>query len=330
MFNELNRSQITRLAISYLGLKTKKQVYPSTRQIMCQCPFHKDNNPSMGIDIEQGVYNCFSCGSHGNIEQLFRELTGDDLYKTLGIRNDPFSNFARNANVIYKDYKNPSFKKKIYMNINWSDFVKATDNLLSLRYILRRGISKEVADSMGFLYCKETRINTTLFKNRVCVPVYEDGILCSMEGRKIISEEDGPKVLYPKNTSVDLLYDIDNLDIDKPLYACEGLMDLSVMRSCKTLRNSTSIFGANITNRQIEQLSHFKKVVYIPDSDRAGEATVEMLKESGLDNIYILRLPPEVNGVKIKDIGDLPKAGSSVQDLVNRKFLGKEKKLELL
>lgn len=330
--NELNRSQITILAISYLGLKTKKQVYPSTEEVAVHCPFHKDKTPSMFIDIKNGRYNCFSCGNHGSIESLFRSLTGDDLYKTLGINNNPFSNFARNLNPTYNQnndfsIKVESTKKSVYVNLYKDDFESAISNPLSLRYFLKRGISRKVAESMHFMYCKDTTINTTHFVNRLCIPIYENGVLCSVEGRKILSDDFGPKVLYPKNTSVDLLYDIDNLNTEETLYACEGLMDLSLLRDCTEFKNSTSIFGAKVTNRQLEQLSRFKKVVYIADNDDAGNSTLDTLKESGLDNMYKLKLPNEINGEKIKDIGDLPKVKSSVRELLNKKWLNRIEKL---
>lgn len=31
------------------------------------CPFHKDTNPSLSLNNEKGVFNCFGCGAKGNI-----------------------------------------------------------------------------------------------------------------------------------------------------------------------------------------------------------------------------------------------------------------------
>ena len=38
------------------------------------CPFHKDRNPSLSINIKEGIYNCFACGEHGNIHQLAKKF----------------------------------------------------------------------------------------------------------------------------------------------------------------------------------------------------------------------------------------------------------------
>lgn len=38
------------------------------------CPFHDDKKPSLSVNIQEGVYNCFACGAHGNIYQLANEF----------------------------------------------------------------------------------------------------------------------------------------------------------------------------------------------------------------------------------------------------------------
>ena len=149
-----------------------------------------------------------------------------------------------------------------------------------------------------------------------------------MEGRQLNSENLGPKVLYPKNTSVNMLYDVDNLDFDSDVFAVEGLMDLFVLRSCDYFSNSTSIFGANVTKRQLEQIKKCKRFIYIYDLDEAGRKTVEQLRASGLDNVYILRIPSSYRGVTLKDVGDFPKAGLSVESLLKRKWMNHIIKLD--
>lgn len=40
---------------------------------MC-CPFHKESNPSFGISMKTGEYNCFACGAKGHISKLSNNL----------------------------------------------------------------------------------------------------------------------------------------------------------------------------------------------------------------------------------------------------------------
>lgn len=325
--NELNRNQITQAAVSYLGLKSKSQIYPGMKEMAFHCPWHRDKTPSCFINFDLGVYHCFSCGRSGNIESMFKELSGgEDLYKALGIQNDPFSSFARTIKYTYPTEFEDFSSLNVHVNYDSNDFYNAWDIPDCRAYIEKRGITKEVAEYFRFRYCKETRINKTLFKNRLLIPIYEDTKLISIEGRRIYDTED-IKVLYPRNCSVNSLMDIDNLDKSQPVYAVEGLMDLCVLRTCPEFKNSTSIFGANLTKRQQWLIRQFDTFVYIPDLDAAGDKTVETLKNSGLSNVYILKLPSEINGTKIKDVGDLPKAGVTPQYLVDRKWLSYIKKL---
>ena len=321
--NELNptRKEITLQALNLLGLKHKND-----SEIMISCPFHKDNTPSMGIDIDNGRVHCFSCGYSGSIETLFRDLTGENLKQLLGISSDKFTSYASNTQFKTFNFTPSQKAKTVYVRYNPEDFQDIQNNPLCLDYLANRGISLSVAKGMNMQYVEDTRINTTRFRRRLIIPVYENNKLISFEGRRVVSTDPDPKVLYPKNTSVNTLYDIDNLDMSQPLYACEGLMDLAVLRSDPTFKNSTSIFGANITKRQIELIKKFKSFIYIYDLDAAGYKTLETLQKADLSNLYTLKLPERVNDIKIKDVGDLPKTGITVTDLVNRKWLNYIKK----
>lgn len=41
----------------------------------CICPFHDDNNPSLSIDANRGIYKCFACGAGGNAITFVREMS---------------------------------------------------------------------------------------------------------------------------------------------------------------------------------------------------------------------------------------------------------------
>ena len=112
---------------------------------------------------------------------------------------------------------------------------------------------------------------------------------------------------------------------DATVLGSDEYLDLAVLRTSSVFKNSTSIFGANITRRQIELFKRFPKIVYIPDSDAAGEKTVEKLKAARLGKTYILRIPKKINNIDVKDVGDLTKAGIVPQDLVDRNWLSYEK-----
>lgn len=318
---------LTSKIVGYLGLKSKNPIYPSTTSMSFHCPFHIDKTPSLFVDFETGRYHCFSCNAGGFITNLFYQLTGESAYKVFNIVNDNFSNFSRSFELQPKIIYDTSVDlKKVNIVYNKNLLEDATANRTCIQYLNKRGIFLSTAKLFNFKYSENITINMSKFINRLIVPIYENGILISFEGRRL-DDTTTPKVLYPKNCTVNTLFDIDNLNKNNTLYACEGLMDLCLLKQCGLTYNCTSIFGASLTKRQIELLKEFKKIVYIPDNDKAGDGTINILKESNLSNCYILKLPKLINNVSIKDLGDLPKAHVDVNNLINKKWLNYEKKI---
>ena len=327
--NELSRREISLMVIRALGLKSKNPITNGTRETMVHCPIHQgDKTPSCGINLDMGVYNCFACGSHGSIESMYKAVTGNSFYKDFNIQfNDPFSSFARNNySRNYFNYNEDNFNlKNINIVYNPQDLIKATSNNDCLRYLRKRGISRDVADSLGFKYAKDTKINGKVYRERLIIPIYEGGKLISMEGRRLLDDVDEPKCIYPPNSSVNTLFNYDNLDKNKRLYITEGLMDMCVLRNLDIFYNSTTIFGASITKRQLHLLKEFKEVIYIPDLDIPGQKVLDKLKDLG--NVWVLSPPKSIKGIPLKDIGDLVKTGTTIKDLVDHKWLNHIKKL---
>ena len=60
-------------------------------QLQCLCPFHYEEDPSCSIDLERGLYNCFSCGRHGNMVTFLAEMEGittKEAYKMIAEENE--------------------------------------------------------------------------------------------------------------------------------------------------------------------------------------------------------------------------------------------------
>lgn len=50
---------------------------PSGSNIVCKCPFHKggqERSPSFGINVQKGVFNCFTCHEAGDLRRLLKLL----------------------------------------------------------------------------------------------------------------------------------------------------------------------------------------------------------------------------------------------------------------
>jgi CHC2 zinc finger len=47
------------------------------RRGVVACIFHKDRTPSLSVDLDRALFNCFSCGAQGGLRR-FRELVGEE------------------------------------------------------------------------------------------------------------------------------------------------------------------------------------------------------------------------------------------------------------
>jgi DNA primase len=41
-------------------------------QLKIRCCFHSDSTPSLSINIEKGLFNCFGCGEKGHINNFLK------------------------------------------------------------------------------------------------------------------------------------------------------------------------------------------------------------------------------------------------------------------
>lgn len=303
------------------------------------CPFHEDRSPSFSIDLNAGICHCFSCLYSSTLKGLYYEKVGHGIMRDLGIQPIGVNIFSSKRN-----FEPISFDELpdtgVYIEGNIIPIEASTN---AVEYLKKRGISLSTAKEMKMKFVingitKDTsnltnKENWEYITNRILTPVYEKGKILSYELRDIMGEkhfrdelkkkgiDDSEikykKVLYPKHSSTNTLFQYEHLDTTKPLYFLEGLMDLGVLRSDSYFKNSTSVFGASIGQRQQYFLKKFPELIYIADHDKAGLISIQRLKEQiGVPFKYIFA--PR----GCKDIGDIPqKLGISVEDCRNRKWL---------
>jgi len=314
----VTREELTIAAIQHLRLRTARPITQSTVNLPIHCPFHSDRKASLFINTKQGIYRCFQCSRGGSIESLFKEMTGENLYKALNISYDEFSAYASPKFV--PEEEDLDSTPDIHIEFS-GDISSIREVPLATSYLRRRGISYQTAHDMRMRVAVRARFNDITYVNRLIIPVEEGGKLLSVEGRDLTGSAE-PKVLYPRKSSVNTLYQLDRLDTQKTLYVVEGLMDLALLRAHPEFKNSTSVFGASITRRQLHLLNRFDHVVLIPDNDDAGNRSIEKLKEGLKVRFSVLPVPRQLNNIPIKDVGDVvQKAHIPLRELIGKRWL---------
>ena len=84
------------------------------------------------------------------------------------------------------------------------------------------------------------------------------------------------KVIYPSSaggvggSAYRRLFNIDNLDVTRPLIVCEGIMDIVKIWSYID-KNVTCTYGASLKPQHKRDLQKFKDIIVFSDSDEGGE-----------------------------------------------------------
>jgi len=66
------------------GVKLEKK----GKNFMGLCPWHTDKSPSLSVDREKGLYNCFGCGEAGDAFDLVEKMKGFDFKESLKFLKD--------------------------------------------------------------------------------------------------------------------------------------------------------------------------------------------------------------------------------------------------
>lgn len=338
-------TQISVEILSRLGVKFN--VSKDQQMIKCINDGHNDHHASMSVSLSKGLCNCFACGYSNRLTNVYYEKTGSSIYKDLGLnRPTRILGFRRSI----PDYV--TFEKLPDTDFTFDgELCSVRDSEKALKWAESRGFSASFCEVNNIRFSSKFKTFQTsdpnnkdemsFFHDCVVIPIFEKHKLISFEARdtlgkdawkkrliekgiKDIDEKSYRKVLYPKHSSINTLFQYEQLDTSKPLYITEGLMDMLSLRTDRHFENSSCMFHCNPTERQIYLLKKFKEVIYVVDNDIPGWKACLKLMEAIPGKVSFLR-PPERPG--IKDINDIlqgkDKILRSVKDLVDHSWLRK-------
>jgi DNA primase len=69
---------------SEFGVKLKQK----GKRYLGLCPWHEDKDPSLSVDREKGLYNCFGCGESGDVFTLVEKMKGFGFKESLAYLKD--------------------------------------------------------------------------------------------------------------------------------------------------------------------------------------------------------------------------------------------------
>jgi len=299
------------------------------------CPFHEDSNPSLSVNPQENLWQCFGCNSGGDsirFIELYENVSFKEAMKQLSAISS-----QQSAKRKTTDHKQPtthmSVKERKLLNKVMS-FYQHTFNEdgRGLRYLKEdRGIT----DNQSFKDFKVGYVNGTLleilpedkevikalkrvgilnskgheiFYNCVVFPLYDNkGTIVNLYGRNIDEDNEVAHLYLPGSRSGLVNPAYSGVKRSQTIILTESIIDALTLYD-QGFKNVVPIYGVNgLIDDHLSLFSRRVKEVYLVfDADEAGrnasEAVSLRLKEKGIIP-YIVTLHAEgAAGGGIKDV----------------------------
>jgi DNA primase len=264
----------------------------SSGWMTANCPFHSESNPSFGININTGQYNCFACGAGGNsFISFFKKIK---RHYGIEFKNDAESlahSINHHIQNIQIPKKNTNEERKFIMSQKMLDmFVDPSGE-----YIKERIKNEDIINLFEIKFSKRL--------NKYFIPIRDKEN--EMVGY-VIRQFSEPKYLYNKDfPKKQTLFGINHIDKKKNVcIITEGPLDV-VKSFDNGYRNAIGILGAKMSEEQEKMiLRYFDKAIIATDNDKAGKIAMKHCYERLNKKIKVKRFS-WITGRK--DLGELSK-----------------------
>ena len=302
---------------------------------LMRSPFHEDRHASMFMYKDTLHWEDPPMGSDykGGISKLIYLAKGVDMFTYLGTSKEDwlqeqFFSSSRKKEQEFRGYvKTSEYRPEDFdlviegTGIDWN----LNRNQEALSYARSRFMTDEFLDFFKIGYTEDSSIFyksrkdpnkktvRTRFQKRLCIPIFENGRLVSYEGRDYTRKQER-KCLYPASAgggsnNYRSLFNIDNLDRNKPLIICEGIMDIVRIWEHIT-RNVTSTYGSSIKERQKKVIKEFTSdIIVFSDSDAGGITAIKDMDDLFPEKeFYVAQLEREDPGDPCNSVEDIKRA----------------------
>lgn len=267
------------------GIKYQKK--GNVIKCLCPNPSHSDKHiGSFSFDISKGVGHCFSCGCSVNIFSFNKmlgeklEYKGDVNYEFVKSLKPKKEEIVYNKPIVYGKLYEPFYSNEIMdflHGMGWSD-----------EFIEEKGVKYcRYCEMIGENIANDVDEKPTVMENRICIPIYKDGKLVNYECRTFRNEF--PKVKYVLGCKSNLLYNIENVDLNKEVVLTESIKNLG--KAWTVTKNIISMFGNQLTDVKLELLNKIPNLTLFADYDDGGLFLIRKLKENYEGNLRVTFCP---------------------------------------
>lgn len=284
-----NLIKTLKFELSKEGLSYFRDIKHTTNDIMVTCPFHKHGNeskPSCGINMDTGVYHCFTCGASGPIERMVSYCLGHDTDK-YGVDwiKSTFDNLLEARPGIELNKREKIIKNE-YITEAELDSYRYTHP-----YMYKRRLTDDIIEKYDIGYDKNTQCITFPVKDLA-------GNVVFIARRSVNSKFFN----YPQGVDKPV-YGLEKHINDKYLYVTESFINCLTLESyglpAVALIGTGSGYQYNILKK-----SGIRKFILCLDGDAAGDRGIIRFKQAMPDYIKVSYKKCPRDG---RDINDLTK-----------------------
>jgi len=243
-------------------------------KMMCCCPIHEDKSPSMSIDEDKGLWNCFAGCGGGSVIDLHAKLRGIDAGAAM--------------RELGPDEDNTPVRTQRPVTAN----PRASTGQPGIKP--KEVCAYDYHDASGRLVYQVIRYEPKTFRQRQVLP--DGSFNWSMEGVERV------------------LYRLPDLQRPAPfIFICEGEKDVDTIRAAGMIATCNA-GGAKKWLPSYSQTLAGKCIYLIPDNDEPGQEharTVLKSLEGIVEWVKWIELPKNYNSKPIKDVSDLRAACES-------------------
>jgi len=250
------------------------------------CPFHKDVNPSMIVNLEDGSWFCFGCGLAGdaakfvkfmefqynglNDLQAYRKYL--EILKSKKCSDIKIGAAIKSQKPMQKDLYNEAYDYYHGLGtIDWSNS-KEIEVIEAKRYMLKRGFYQETLNK-----CKAKVTYNQSYG--IIFPMLDNGKFRGWVCRTMVKAvEEKRKYLYNEGFSRATTL-VGNYGTKDYVFVVEGYMDrLKFVQF--GMENVVAILGWKMSQQQMQKLKDkgVTKIISALDNDSCGKRGTEYLK----------------------------------------------------
>lgn len=266
-------------------------------EIFLNCPFCTDRGETpdhrfrFGVNYVTGQAHCFNCG------KKFREF--EYLKKALQDKLDTGEWQLAQKAIKLEAMKTPQVKLP-------DDFISLSEvgrrthwDKIAIKYLHSRGVTETQIRRKNIGYSMVGD-----FRYRIVIPVYYHGKLEGLVARAFVRDLEPP---YRNSLGNKTLYNVPK-HIHKTAVLSEGVFDaLAIERAVPASIDSLAILGSSLTDRQLDIVKAYERVILWTDPDVAGvEGLIKMGSHlRNLNGPVVECIVPKLNNEEEFDPSDL-------------------------